>query len=368
MKKTSPLQHPIRVLAFYDNKRGAWWNCFSNMQKKFSESVLFDFIEIYTNFNPQGYDYFLVPEAYLLPLVSSIPPAQIIGGSNCPLLFDSSHQAHKEGRFYAAMYNCELMYAKAHDMLPMVFYGPRGVDTDFFSPAALPPETFTACWVGNSRSIGQKGLDLIKKACAIANVPLRYLDSAECQHPLTHDQIRDQYYRKASVYVCASASEGTPNPALEALACGLPVITTRVGNMPELIVEGHNGIFIQRNVESIVDALHTVKSMDITVLRANARDGVLNGWTWKEQTMRYEDAFKAIAASMGDRGNTTATLPNSYRKLLLLSGIRKALSGELASGSHTLLRTVKYTAFWRMLRIIKKRLTALCLAQRKGNG
>ena len=58
-----------------------------------------------------------------------------------------------------------------------------------------------------------------------------------------------EFYHSLDVYVCASRSEGTPNPCLEAAACGLPVITTAVGNMPELIRDGHNGFLVERRPE-----------------------------------------------------------------------------------------------------------------------
>ena len=45
------------------------------------------------------------------------------------------------------------------------------------------------------------------------------------------------WYNRGTVLVCASESEGTPNTALEAAACGCTVDTTRVGNMPKLIRE-----------------------------------------------------------------------------------------------------------------------------------
>src|SRR5690606_41054153 len=43
------------------------------------------------------------------------------------------------------------------------------------------------------------------------------------------------YYSAADVFVLATAYEGWANVFLEALACGLPVVTTRVGGKPQVI-------------------------------------------------------------------------------------------------------------------------------------
>ena len=45
------------------------------------------------------------------------------------------------------------------------------------------------------------------------------------------------------IFVMPSKSEGGPRSLLEAMACGMPVISTRVGVAPEVIKEGVNGIF-----------------------------------------------------------------------------------------------------------------------------
>ncbi|MBR0428124.1 MAG: glycosyltransferase family 4 protein [Clostridia bacterium] len=37
------------------------------------------------------------------------------------------------------------------------------------------------------------------------------------------------YFNKIDVYVCASISEGTPRPLIEAMGCGVPIITTDIG-------------------------------------------------------------------------------------------------------------------------------------------
>jgi glycosyltransferase involved in cell wall biosynthesis len=49
--------------------------------------------------------------------------------------------------------------------------------------------------------------------------------------------------RSAKVFVMNSSSEGGPRIALEALACGVPVVATRVGLMPDVLRNGENGLF-----------------------------------------------------------------------------------------------------------------------------
>jgi glycosyltransferase involved in cell wall biosynthesis len=70
-----------------------------------------------------------------------------------------------------------------------------------------------------------------------------------------HERVQD-YMNQAEVFVLSSLSEGFPVTILEAMACGLPVVATRVGGVPDIIEDGTNGYLVDAmNQEQIAEAL-----------------------------------------------------------------------------------------------------------------
>jgi glycosyltransferase involved in cell wall biosynthesis len=67
------------------------------------------------------------------------------------------------------------------------------------------------------------------------------------------------------------ASEGFPKVVLEALACGLPVITTRVSVLPELIKVGGGALLDEATPESLADAIKYVLEDPETYRHMSAR-------------------------------------------------------------------------------------------------
>jgi glycosyltransferase involved in cell wall biosynthesis len=180
-----------------------------------------------------------------------------------------------------------------------VYYTPNGVDTEFFRPAAAPrpsSRTLRVGWAGSLTNHGAEHRGVHEFiAPAVAAVA-----GAELCLAVREEKWRDQaemldFYRSLDVYVCASRSEGTPNPCLEAAACGLPVITTRVGNMPELIREEKNGFFVERDAAGIAEKLRRLRDDPGLRMRlGQASRAAVEPWDWRLQATRYDAMFQAV--------------------------------------------------------------------------
>jgi glycosyltransferase involved in cell wall biosynthesis len=75
------------------------------------------------------------------------------------------------------------------------------------------------------------------------------------------------WYRRASLLVLPSRSEGVPNVVLEALACGTPVIATRVGGVPE-VVDGDR-LVAPGDPDALAAAIEAALSQERQAISAN---------------------------------------------------------------------------------------------------
>ena len=69
--------------------------------------------------------------------------------------------------------------------------------------------------------------------------------------------------RGLDVFVLPSKAEGISNTILEAMATGLPIIATRVGGNPELVVENETGLLVEKeNISDMATALNDLVLYD----------------------------------------------------------------------------------------------------------
>ncbi len=86
------------------------------------------------------------------------------------------------------------------------------------------------------------------------------LDNVSFLGPKTHEEV-EKLYKKCDVFLFPSYTEGFSLSLLEAMACGLPIITTDVGANKETVGDG--GIIVKlRDSGSIVDAINKLSDKE----------------------------------------------------------------------------------------------------------
>ncbi|MDF2720568.1 MAG: glycosyl transferase group 1 [Paenibacillus sp.] len=75
------------------------------------------------------------------------------------------------------------------------------------------------------------------------------------QNVYTFDTIRKAYHAADIAVIPTIFSEGTSYACLEALSCGLPVVSTNVGGLNDLIIDGYNGLLVPPTSEALTAAV-----------------------------------------------------------------------------------------------------------------
>ena len=181
-----------------------------------------------------------------------------------------------------------------------------GVDLTLFRPQRLerfdklPSREFVVGWVGNSQWAAEledfKGVHtILKPAIELLraegiNVRAKFADRQDGFIP--HAQMPN-YYAGIDVYVCTSKIEGTPNPVLEAMACGVPVFSTDVGIVPQAFGELQRDFILQeRTVNAVADALRELIA-NPQRLRAMSIENLemIKVWDWSIKAEKFAAFF-----------------------------------------------------------------------------
>ena len=102
----------------------------------------------------------------------------------------------------------------------------------------------------------------------------------------------------ADMFVLPSAYEANALVVLEALASGLPVVTTRVGFAPEVVTDGDNGFLVDRDARAVGERLERLALLpddELTEWRRRARASV-EPYPWRAIAQRYLDLVVELQA------------------------------------------------------------------------
>ena len=114
------------------------------------------------------------------------------------------------------------------------------------------------------------------------------------------DEELARLYGEAEVAVVPSLYEGFSLPAIEAMSCGVPVVATTGGALPEVVgVSGETGVLVEPNdPEALLVAIRTL--LDDPALRerlgARGRERVMERFTWQVTARGTAACYDAILA------------------------------------------------------------------------
>ena len=125
------------------------------------------------------------------------------------------------------------------------------------------------------------------------------------EHTLTqHEFTRAHVYIQPSVTAASGDQEGIPVSLMEAMACGLPVVTTRHSGIPELVIDGQTGLLTEeRDADGLAAAIErlTRDRIGAEQVAQAARARVEQEFDRDRQTIRFDAYFRALADDAGRR-------------------------------------------------------------------
>ncbi len=187
---------------------------------------------------------------------------------------------------------------------------PNGINTDEFKPIKNKSKKITLITV--ARLIPRKGLNYLIKALQNINADLIIVGEGPEKDNLkqlarkykVHDKVKflgyvkhnklPELYGKSDIFVLPSLFEGMSNTVLEAMACGLPIITTDTGGTNELIKD--NGIIIEK--KSSLEILNAANKL-ISDKKKLAKYGTTSRkialtYSWSNVASEYLKTYKQI--------------------------------------------------------------------------
>ena len=180
-----------------------------------------------------------------------------IGGLFMQPNLDPNHYAEDFKNVGAIIATNQQLAGFASKVNPNTTVIPNGVDLEHFKPRPSfpdrPDRPFTVGFAGNIDGMGgpYKGWALYVRAwMALMMDGVDHKEVLYKHSQIPHDDMPEKFYHQIDALILPSQGEGCSNVATEALACGVPVIMTKVGFHGELLTHYENVVYITRDLET----------------------------------------------------------------------------------------------------------------------
>jgi glycosyltransferase involved in cell wall biosynthesis len=101
----------------------------------------------------------------------------------------------------------------------------------------------------------------------------------------------DDYLTRSDVFILTSYDEGLPIAIIEALRHGLPIISTKVGGIPEMVDNYYNGILIEPFEDDLLNVFKNMDSYDLELFGLNSIKVFQKKFTQDAMFSNYIDIF-----------------------------------------------------------------------------
>lgn len=120
---------------------------------------------------------------------------------------------------------------------------------------------------------------------------------------------------RSDIFINTNRIDNMPVAIIEACAMGLPVISTRVGGIPDLLTEGQNGVLVPDNDDAAMAAavLDVVKDSSLAARLSRSGRALAEQLSWERVRPHWETVFAQIldhvdeAASPAEQENQLST-------------------------------------------------------------
>lgn len=196
--------------------------------------------------------------------------------------------------------NSKILFELLKSKIPNLYYCPNGIDPKkfyMFKDKKFDPNNIRIGFVSKNRAI--KRIDLLESVIEKMKFKKNLLFNPiiierDYKSKVYNENEMRNYYNNLDFYLCLSNQEGTPNPAIEAAACGNILISTKVGNMPEIIKNDFNSFLIDHDIEKIINKLKQILSIspdNYYFMRNLLLEEIRLHWTWETNIKYFEKAL-----------------------------------------------------------------------------